>query len=246
VLYQATPADDPDSSADTSLRVVASDGSGDQLLFEGNADCPNPGRPAVAPDGTRLALVCFDEDGVRLKGIGIFTLDGEHQATLRRDATAGTPTWTKDGYIVYWEENDHPFGGGKGRSLQAVAVDESEPSKPLPLTADASTRDSVPAVSPNGDQLVFVRATKPGNEDLYLLELDQTDGLTAGVPIKIEASSPDFPDRDPAWTPGGSAILYTVQGRIMQVAPDDLTADAEVIFDPSPEDRAGEVAGARR
>ncbi len=247
VLYQAKPATAKDSDADDmSLRVVASDGTGDQALFEGNEDCPNTGRPALSPDASRLAVVCFDEDGVRMGGVRILSLDGELIAVLDEDAGAGSPSWTEDGkYIVYWVQNDFDFGNRKGSSLWSIAVDQTPTRAPVQLTDDLS-KDSLPAVSPDGTRIVFVRATERGTGDLWLLDVQEADGALRPATLAwMATSSGSAIDNDPTWTPDGAAIVFAVDGRIMKVAP-DVTATAVPYFESGDDRQARMLAGARR
>jgi Tol biopolymer transport system component len=183
----------------------------------------------LSPDASRLAVVCFDETGERLGGVRIITLEGELDAVLHEDAAAGSPTWSQDGrYVVYWVESDAVVRGRPGTDLWAVAVDQTTSSDPVPLTDDAS-KDSVPALSPNNDWIVFTRATSETRSDLYLIKVRETgSGLVPEAEQRMGASTPS-PEADPVWSLDGSRILYSVGGQFRTVAP-AVDANAEPFF----------------
>jgi hypothetical protein len=228
VLYLSFPPEDPTSTTDTMLHVVATDGSGDRELPLGKT-CPNPGRPALSPDASRLAVVCFAEDGARMGGIRIITLSGQLDTVLDPHADAGNPTWSQDGqYIVYWVQNDGPMVRGEpSTDLRAIAVDQSTPSDPVQLTQNEG-RVTVPALSPMNDEIVFVRATNSRPPDLYLINLYRTESGLRHKPerrLPVSASA-SVEEKDPVWSLDGSEILYRVDGKFMKVEPrEDATPE---------------------
>ena len=243
VLYQAVRGD-PSGRGDATLRVAGSDGSGDRELFSRSDACPSPGRPSVSPDGTRIALVCFDQNAEPSGGVKILDLEGNVLRTLDRTAVAWTPTWSQDGgTIVYAAENEATVNGEPGRSLWAVPADGSV--APKRLTTDPS-HDSLPAISPDENWIVYVRETDGRRDgDLFLSRIRTNDAgdPTFGKPRRLQASV-DGASNDPTWSPDSSAIVYSSRGVLMKVAA-DVQAPAEPLFDRS-QQHAFKAVWARR
>jgi len=104
-------------------------------------------------------------------------------------------------------------GAGKPDALFVVSLETGEKRQltnpQLPVLDDTS-----PAVSPDGNSLIFRRATGYAAAELYLLRLGK--GLVAvGPPKPLTPSSLNA--TFPAWMPDGSAILFSAEGRLWKL-----------------------------
>ncbi|GAA3154193.1 hypothetical protein GCM10010531_01550 [Blastococcus jejuensis] len=180
-----------------SLRVVATDASGDRPMFE----TPPPGcgsvlRPAWNPvDGRQLALVCIDDGGGH--SLHIVDVDG----TVVRDLDVGFDvvddvSFSHDGStLVFWARN-----GSEGSALFKVPADGS--GDPVQLTAGGDAEDADAVWSPDGQQIAFRRAPLDGSGESDILVMN-ADGSGA----RTLAGGPGF-DQDPSWSPEGDQIAF--------------------------------------
>jgi WD40-like Beta Propeller Repeat len=98
------------------LRVMNADGTGDQVLLDGQAvDCYYPSteiRPAWSPDGTHIAFSCHEhEHGIRVVGA-----DGSDLRTVIRNGL--NPYWSPDGSRIAFSL---PSAGGYRVGRLAIA-----------------------------------------------------------------------------------------------------------------------------
>ncbi len=111
---------------------------------------------------------------------------------------------------------------------------------------DNIDEDTFPAVSPDGRQVAFM-SSRDGDFDIYLLDLaclDEEGGADACGVVVRQLTSNDFEDRVPAWTPDGSAILYSADPEfdggfdLYRIAPDDAPegGDPEQLTDSETRD----------
>ncbi len=109
--------------------------------------------PAYSPDGSRIAYLGMRRAGYEADKRELLVYDratgaiGEAAPKLR--GSAGAPVWSPDGERIYFAAQDE----GRTR-LYAVSADGGEPAE---LTGHATDHD--PAVSPDGEWLVFARET---------------------------------------------------------------------------------------
>jgi hypothetical protein len=208
VLYEGL------DSGGGSLHVVGTDGRDDRILDLTADECVHLGRPSVN-DGGLIAVNCFDEDNVRLPGIWIFDELGRFQRTVDDDNLDGNPTWAGHGkFLVFWRTIE----SANAQNLYATKADDSAPA--VRLTSGVVC-DSMPAVSPAGKRVVFLRTRAsdtascvkpgPGNPgQLYLLSIDPADPTRDPEP---PVSGLDVPDSafQPAWKSQGE-VMYTDSG----------------------------------
>jgi dipeptidyl aminopeptidase/acylaminoacyl peptidase len=182
------------------LRVMATDGSGERDLFDPvPPQCEIASRPAWNPaDPTQLAVACTDRDDregldlVRTDGVGIRPLPVQQPRV-------DDPAFSPDGRTLAYQAG--PATSLDGGSIFSIDVTGG---KPKQLTRSAPGVDADPAWSPDGRTIAFRRRvpdnTRSGNLDVYLLPVDQSQPAQALVD-----GAPD--EQDPAWSPDGSQLL---------------------------------------
>lgn len=144
-------------------------------------------RPAFAPDGQ--SFLFHSREGGETPAI--YRTVGTDYRVLRRDGApvqGESPAWTPDSRFVY----KGCLGGSCGLILSNV-----DGSFPTQLTFDPS--DTNPAVSPDGQNLVFM-SNRGGNWDVYGVGIDGTD-LT-------QLTTDTANDGLPVWAPDGKTIAF--------------------------------------
>jgi hypothetical protein len=178
------------------LRVVATDGSGDRLLFDGTVQgCAAPMRPGwSAHDPAELAVPCYPFPGADRAELRITTLAGKTVRVLpagvgRMDDVSFSPDGTR---VVYWGRDDAQGDGGQ---LYSVPADGT--GRPEQLTTTAGNADAV--FSPDGTQIAF-RREAPGGAQIWVMAADGS-GQRALTPAGSM-------DQDPTWSPDGTGIVF--------------------------------------
>jgi len=199
------------ASGPDTLRAAGSHGEKPQPIIT-DKTCPSPGRPAVNPAGTAVAVVCKlnsgDSGGPDIR---IYSVDGDLQRRYAWGETVGNPTWTADGRsLVYWQQTDDRVGRGFGSNLYVVSADD-EHAERKQLTRGAF-RDELAVVTPNLRAMVFVRLSNSEPRDLYLMAFGE-DGATLqdkdhGQSERMEASTAGVSDSDPTLSPEGTRLWF--------------------------------------
>jgi hypothetical protein len=193
------------SGGASSLYLVHQDGSG----LRGLTSCEHPtclqdSEPAWSPDGTRIAFV-------RNEDIYVMNADGSGIQRLTHATTplgVGQPSWSPDGrQIAFIVARVQPY------NLPAIDVMNTDGTDVRQLTGCLpGCTDSEPAWSPDGTQIAFVRgmSSSPiGTQDVWMMKPDGTDArpITSCVAIAGCVAA-----GDPAWSPDGRQIAFTVEG----------------------------------
>ena len=179
--------------------TIGPDGSGETQLIAGTAD-----EPIVSPDRSRIAFVCLDGDLVR---------------ACRANADGSDPTMlTAD-----MHDTDHPidnfapgawspngeqlvligFGGAPAGIFTMPASDHGELVRVT--TSPPGHVDDIPAPSPDGSRIVFVRLPDADDHDgdVYVVAADGTGLVRLSPPgMAVECCVA------PAWSPDGSRIVF--------------------------------------
>jgi dipeptidyl aminopeptidase/acylaminoacyl peptidase len=105
------------------------------------------------------------------------------------------------------EDKDGYLGAGRGHHLYVLDI---ETRKIEPLTTDPAFNEELPAWSPDGHKIAFIRTREKGSDIDGMEEIDLIDAKPAATPIKLQRVF--VPNRQKlAWSPDGTT-LASVQG----------------------------------
>jgi TolB protein len=170
--------------------VINEDGSGNELLVEGN-------QPAWSADGRRLAYWGRGIEAVNADGTGTAPL-------VPRPGTgfALEPSWSPDGTRIAY----HVQAG----AVNDIYVGRVDGSGSVRITSGPAS-DFAPAWSPDGARIAFARGTPftgaadMGSTDIYIVNPDG-NGLAP-----VTSNPPGSADGSPSWSPDGRrlAVAHT-------------------------------------
>ncbi|MEV6304362.1 Hsp70 family protein [Actinoplanes sp. NPDC051861] len=169
------------SGGNNAIYVMNKDGGDRRLLIDGVTG----GRVAWSADDTKLAYV--KQVGKVNQIFVIPVAGGEPKQLTRSKSPKDDPVWSADGAsIIYWAERDGT------RSIFDLTVDApEEPGRPI---TDAALGDAVdPALSVDGEQVLFTKQIDQDNTDVWLVGTDGSDP-------HVVASGPGR-EMDPTWAP---------------------------------------------
>jgi Tol biopolymer transport system component len=158
--------------------------------------------PVWSPDGGTLAFQRIGEDKVEYI---VIPADGgaERRVTEFTPApSAANPvpavSWLPDGksLVVVQPAEDKPS------ALATVTLSSGKVER-ITSPPDGTEGDSMPAVSPAGDTLAFVRGTSEGSGDIWVSELQ------GGNPRRVTFD--DHAIRGMAWTRDGQELIYSAR-----------------------------------
>ena len=160
------------------------------------------GNPVRLPDAHPVGRVTWSPDGARLaflRGDGVYVMPAlggppRKIAPLPQDSEANDVAWSPDGSFLILD--------GPGAALSVVAAEGGEPRK-LPRPANGG--DRVPAISPDGRTVAFVRKTSTYNSTLMTMPLAH-DGSSAGPAQAVTTGVWDISFVD--WTLSGREIIF--------------------------------------
>jgi Tol biopolymer transport system component len=210
--------------ADSRLLVVEPDGSGLRPLTADAFPCSSP---AWSPDGFRLVVVARgdSDDGMVVGELHLLDADGTGLKRITRERSVkARPAWSPDGKEIVFERGvgtngSHLFAiGADGTGLRPItgsSIPEAPVPRPIgeragwtgyvPLDEEASASEMMPAWSPDGSRIAFVRVVEGPRHDgfahhLFTVSADGTDErlVTTG---RVH-------DLDPSWSPDGARLVF--------------------------------------
>lgn len=202
------PANDryPSWSPDGSRVLFQSDQNGNEDIFvmQANGALQTPLTSAAADDTDPA----WASDGVRV--VFVSERDGNPNLYVMSDSgadvTAVSAVEERDAH-PHWQpdpvqaQDEIAYAGGVLNGLNNVLVVNANGSGLEALTSSATSDDTMPDWSPDGERLVF-SSTRAGNYDIYVL-----DRSAAEIePVQLT----DSPGRDfhPTWSPDGNRIAF--------------------------------------
>lgn len=182
-----------------------------------------------SPDGTKLAYLRLpigsDRYDLRVLETG-----------LRQDRTVFSgrlPVIEPPAWAIAWSQDGAglilplPVDGGPRMGLARIDIATGVPA-PLTRPEPPAIEDSLPALSPDGRSLLFVRRSPGGDGNVFRLNLNAL-GLPAGPPRQI-TDEPQCPG-SPSWKRDGREIVFTSSRngvpRLMRVSAQGGKAEAE-------------------
>lgn len=219
-----------DDTTTTTFSVACRAALFDRIIFEGNRpdltvdilgvrpDGSDPieltstgdrARPALSPDGTRLAFVAVGTEPAANE-IVVMGIDGSGLDSLTDNtASDGNPDWSPDGTrIVFDSERD---------GNEEIYIMEDDGANPIRLTNDLAP-DFFAAWAPGGNLIAFVR--QPGvlsTSEILVIEVDLTG------PVNL-TNNAEF-DTHPEWSPDGNRIVFERDGDLFLMDPTGLNPD---------------------
>lgn len=154
-------------SDDVDLFAINPTGSGEAPLSPGQiVDVWTEMRPAVSPEGTRIAF-SSDRDGDA--EIWIMNADGTNSVQITHNDVVADfdPDWSPTGEAIVFTRS--PFGGLDEADVWTVKPDGSA----LTQLTDYAFGDHQPSWSPDGRRIAFI-SERTGHSDIYVMKHDGT------------------------------------------------------------------------
>jgi TolB protein len=155
--------------------------------------------PAPSPDHNQLAFAS-DRDGFW----DLYLLDlRDGQVTQLTDSPAydSAPSWSPDGqwltYETYLDDN-----------LEIAIISVTDPSQGQIRLTENGAADHSPVWSPDGRRIAFV-STRSGDSDIWLADLDLTDGSR----FQNLSNTPQAAENYPAWDSNGSHLVWAASAQ---------------------------------
>lgn len=217
----APPGTGFDRKAGTPM-VIAATGDPDTLFTTPPKGLHCHGRPAWSPDGSQVAMLCFDdldddgEDDNTHPGVYLFPLDSDGRVGSVPAGLWAKSTTSDIGGVSFTTSGEVVAGYANGPDPGVYVGKVGKP--PVALT---NGDDEDPIASPADDLVAFVR-----DGDLYVAATDDAAPLPCPAPREVSTDAttrtrlcnltgtttdPDASVESPAWSWDGERIAYRVE-----------------------------------
>ncbi len=202
---------DPTFGGLTSLYAIDADGSDLVLVLDCEVACPH-----VSPDGTQLVFGIHMDNGSMQ--VATMAVDGTNLRILTSDGYNEYPDWSPDGsWLVYSRVRDADLAAinrecpvsdclvtlGLEEPLWRMGADGSNPRQ----IGNPDTVDFWPRLSPDGQEVAFIRVDPPNKDWFTVMIRDLATGE------EHQATANDREPVLPEWSRDGRSILYTTNHR---------------------------------
>jgi dipeptidyl aminopeptidase/acylaminoacyl peptidase len=223
VAYVVSSNDRDSDEAKSAIWMVSWDGSQRLALTS-----PNDGtdKPRWSPDGRYLAFVAMPADSDKGQIMLLDRRGGDAQQLMNFTGDIGEYAWSPDGKQLviameqgeeekfprpividarhFKQDEDGYLRAGRARHLYLIDV---ESKRIEALTADAKFNEDLPAWSPDGKQIAFIRTEERGVDQNGREVIDVIAARTGATARKVaEPYAPNF--QKLAWSPDGTLIAY--------------------------------------
>jgi len=220
------------------LYTMLSDGSNQRRLTDDNL---LDFRPAISPDGTKVAFQTRHDAAFQFENIWVMSTDGTARTRLTTDSSVidGTPVWSHDGLKIAFMSTRDLHSSPEGREIYVMNADGTGQTR----VTNNSYWDDDPTWSPDG-RIAF-RSIRGGASNLWIIDADGSNEH----PLTTSDGG------QPAWSPDGQWIAFvsTQDGTpdIYRIRPDGtglarLTADAAEESKPTWSPTSAQIAFASR
>jgi Tol biopolymer transport system component len=171
------------------LNVTDADGGSTHLLLD------NAFAPSWSPDGTELAI---DTNN----GLETIDADGTNRQVIvsAPGANAQDPSWSPDGTKIAYATDDPADGNG----IWVVPAAGGTPTELIGVTPQVTA----PVWSPDGSKIAFLRQSGVGASTWNIWIMNANGSIPAEL---VTTNAPDpgaFGDRNLAWSPDGTKLLF--------------------------------------
>jgi serine/threonine protein kinase/WD40 repeat protein len=151
--------------------------------------------PVVAPDGKSLL---YDQMTASLDVVSVSIEDGSAKTLVSTGREEGMAAWSaKSDKLAWVTDRSGPYeiwvrGGDRSERPRVTSAEFPDGKNKWFLN---------PAVSPDGERLIFTRISSDGTDRLWMIS------LAGGMPVRLTNAEPNAEDGS-TWSPDGSRFVY--------------------------------------